>query len=300
MEGKSVRIAVHSRFAVAEQGLHDAFGPFRISHIGTAGDSPDIRGIVNPLLHPVSGMILSHIGLVTAVFIRIELRSHVAAASPVFIAHAEEINLPCFRMPVFRAQVRHGGDAFKCHVLNPFRHLLHGSAAQVAVDISLASQLPAQFHVLMRAEAVVLHNAAPVGIDHLLAAFFRTDAVFPVILIREASARPAQNRNPDLFQGFNNVAAHAVHIRYIGVLSHIDALIDAASEMFRKMTVDLLIDFALFNSSIDIIIRHFYLPYNAETLNHAETVMHISPLRRRRSCRRSGTSGKSGKSPESG
>ncbi len=124
-------------------------------------------------------------------------------------------------MPVFFAQVRHGGDAVKSDVLHPLTHLLHRAAAHVSVYISLTAKLLTELEKLVRAEAVVLHHAAPVGVDHLLAGFLRTDAVLPVVLVRKTAARPAQHGNLHLLQGVHHVLAHPVHVGNVGIFSHI-------------------------------------------------------------------------------
>jgi hypothetical protein len=95
-------------------------------------------------------------------------------------------------------------------------------------------------------EAVVFHNAAPVGVDHLFTGAFLPDTVFPVIFIGEASARPAQNRQLDGFERLNDVVAHAIGVRDRGILSHIDTVIDASAQMLGEMAVNVFIDFGLF------------------------------------------------------
>ena len=100
-------------------------------------------------------MILTHIGLISAVKIRVIFRRHVTAAAPVFIAYAEEINLPGLLMAVLLSQIRHRGYAFKSNILHPFGHFLNRTAAHIAVYIGFAAQLLTQFKKLMGSEAVV-------------------------------------------------------------------------------------------------------------------------------------------------
>ncbi|SCI07343.1 Uncharacterised protein [uncultured Ruminococcus sp.] len=135
--------------------------------------------------------VVAHIGLVTAVFVSIILGAHTAAAAPVFITHAEVVNAPGLWVAVLGAQLGHGGDAVKGHVFHPLAHFLNGSTAEVPIYIGLAAKLPAELHKFMGAEAVVLYQASPVGIDHFLSAFTRANAVLPVVFIGKAAARPA-------------------------------------------------------------------------------------------------------------
>ena len=96
-------------------------------------------------------------------------------------------------MAVFFSLIRHGGYAVKGDVFHPFGHFLYGAASHVAVHIGLTAELSAQLEKFVGTEAVVLYHAAPVGVDHLFSAFLRPDAVHPVVFVRKAAARPAQD-----------------------------------------------------------------------------------------------------------
>ena len=256
MQGKPLRIAMEPWIAVPEECLQDALCPFGIGYVRAARDLADHPGIVDTAVCLRSTAVLAHVGLVAAVLVSVELRCHITAASPVFISDTEEVHFPGLRVSILCTKICHRGNAFKGHVLNPFRHLLYSTAAQVAVHIGFAPQLPAQLHVLVRTKAVVLYHAAPVGVDHLLAVFFRADPVFPVILVSKTAAGPAQDRNPDLFQGFHNVCAHAIDIRDIGILTDIHSFIDTASQVLGEVSVDLFVDLPHLLRCIDIILSH--------------------------------------------
>ena len=189
MQRQPVHESVLTRFVPTESGLHHFFCPFIIVHISSAGDLFDWF---------VSG-IISYIGLVSAVHISIEIRIHVAAAAPVFISHAEIIYRPRLFVSVFGSQVCHRGYALKAHVFYPFGHFLYSSASHVAVDVCFTAQLTAQLKEFVCSEAVVFYDTAPVGVDDFLSSFFRSDTVFPVVFVSEASARPAKYRYFDLF-----------------------------------------------------------------------------------------------------
>ena len=217
----------------AEACFHHFLRPLIIIRVGTTGNFPDF---------PAS-IVITHKGLISAVHISVEFRIHISAAAPVLIADAEEIDGPRFFVAIFRTKVCHRRYTVKCHIFNPLRHLLYGTASHISVDIGLTSDLTAELKKLVGTEAVVLDNAAPVGVNHLLAAFLRTDTVLPVILIRKASARPAQYRNFDIFQCFNNIGTHSIHVRNIGIFSYIESFINTSSQMLRKLSLDFLIDF---------------------------------------------------------
>ena len=189
MKGKTIHHSMETWLAVIKAGLHHLFRPLVIIHVRSAAD----------LCDRVISSIVSHICLVSAVLIRIMLRAHISAASPVLIADTEVIDLPRLLMTVLLAQVCHRGYAVERNVLYPLAHLTNRTASEVAVDIGLATKLTAQFKELVCSEAVVLDNAAPVCIDHFLSGCFRSDTVHPVIFVCKASARPAQHRNLHFF-----------------------------------------------------------------------------------------------------
>ena len=104
----------------------------------------------------------------------------------------------------------------------------------------------------MGSEAVVLQNAAPMGVNHLLALILRPHAVHPVILVRKTPARPAEHRYSDFLKGLHHVRPHTVYVGYAGILFYIKALIDASSQMFGKMSVNLRVDMPFFYLFINI------------------------------------------------
>ena len=217
----------------AEACFHHFLRPLIIIRVGTTGNFPDF---------PAS-IVITHKGLISAVHISVEFRIHISAAAPVLIADAEEIDGPRFFVAIFRTKVCHRRYTVKCHIFNPLRHLLYGTASHISVDIGLTSDLTAELKKFVGTETVVLDNAAPVGVDHFFAAFFRSDTVFPVIFICKTSARPAQYRNFDIFQCFNNIGTHSIHVRNIGIFSYIESFINTSSQMLRKLSLDFLIDF---------------------------------------------------------
>ena len=189
---------------------------------------------------------MADIGLVSAVKIGVILRRHVSAAAPVLIAYPKIIHRPGLFMSVGLSQICHGRDAVKGHIFHPFRHFLYGAASHIPVNIGFAAQLLTQLKKLMGSEAVVLQDAAPVGIDHLFAVFFRADPVLPVVFIRKASPRPAQYRNPDFLKSLHHIRAHPVLIGNPGIFFYIQPLVNASSKMLRKVSVNFWVDMPLF------------------------------------------------------
>ena len=94
----------------------------------------------------------------------------------------------------------------------------------------------------MGAEGVVLGHAAPVGVYNGFAVLLGANAVAPVIGIGKAAARPTQHGHMQGFQRGYNIIAHAVGVGNIRSLTDINALIDAAAQMLRKLTVNVGVD----------------------------------------------------------
>ncbi|MNT57046.1 hypothetical protein D3C72_1943910 [compost metagenome] len=104
----------------------------------------------------------------------------------------------------------------------------------------------------MGAEVIVLHYAAPVGIDHPFAVLLGPDAVHPVIFVGEAAARPAEHRNPDLFKRIHNVIANPVRIRNLGIHAYPDSLVNTTSQMLGEMPVNIPVN----RSFADVGVKH--------------------------------------------
>ena len=138
--------------------LHNRIGPVVILGIRAAGN------FVNAVVLPV---ILAHIGLIAPVFIGVIGRIHIAAAAPVFVADAEVFHSPRLIPAVFSSEVCHRGFAREGHILNPFAHFPDGAAADIAGNIYVAAELVTEFEEFVSAEAVILDDSAPVGINHL-------------------------------------------------------------------------------------------------------------------------------------
>ena len=221
MKRKSVHKAMHIFRTMTEAGLHNAFRPLIIINVRSACDLEDLLILI----------VITNVCLISAIEISIIFRCHISTAAPVLITDSEIVNGPSFLMPVFLSLICHRRNALKGHILYPLRHLLHRSASDISINICLTAKLTAKFKKLMRTEAVVLYDSAPVRVDHFLSVFLRTDAILPMILVCKASARPAQHRNFHFFQRFHNIISHTVCIWNIGVFSHIKSFINTASQM---------------------------------------------------------------------
>jgi hypothetical protein len=63
-----------------------------------------------------------------------------------------------------------------------------------------------------------------------------------VVLLREATARPAHDRYPQALERRDDVVANAALVRDRRVLADPDALVDAAAEVLGEVAVDVALD----------------------------------------------------------
>ena len=87
----------------------------------------------------------------------------------------------------------------------------------------------------MGAKGVVLHHVAPVGVHHPLTIRFGADAVAPVVFVRKASARPAQNGDFNLFQRLRHIGADAVYVGDGRAFADIQTLVNTAAQMLAEV-----------------------------------------------------------------
>ena len=168
-----------------------------------------IRQYIRPVIVVITGttgylkqmitVIVTAISRITAIQIGIIFRAHTTATSPAFISYAEIFYFPCLVTTILTAQVCHRRVTVGSHVFHPFCKLFYRTATYVSTDIWFTAQHFTKIQELVCSETVIFNRASPVVVHHLRAIFFGTDSVHPVIFIGEAAARPAKNRNGQLF-----------------------------------------------------------------------------------------------------
>ena len=221
----------HSLHVPRSNLLHEDVSPVVVVCVGAAG-----------YLVEVVSAVVAAVGRIPAVQVGVVFRAHASAAAPAFVAYAEVFQFPGLLPAVALAQLRHGGNAVKGHVLHPVGKLLNGAAADVSGDVRLAADKLAEIHEFMRAETVVLDNSAPVGVYHLFALGHFADSVAPVVFIGEAAAGPAQHGELYLPESVHDVLAVAVDVRNIAVLADVYPVVNAAPEVLGEVAVDLAVD----------------------------------------------------------
>ena len=224
-------VVQRDRVHEAPRVFHQNFGPVPVVHACAAGDA------VEPVL-----AVIAAVGLIAAVDVGVIFGAHVAAAAPAFVAYAPVADVERRVVPVRAALHGDGGVGVAVEILDPLGHLLHRAGADVGVDIRLASDLAAKLHEFVRAEGVILHHAAPVGVDHTAASRPGADSVAPVVFVGEAAAGPAQDGNLQLFQRFDNVRAHAVDVGDRRILADVEPAVNAAAQMLGEVAVNVAVD----------------------------------------------------------
>ena len=149
------------------------------------------------------------------------------------------------------AQISHWAGAVEGEILDPLLHLLDAAAADIAADIRLTIEHLAQIQKLVGAEVIGLGNAAPMRVDHGRALRSWADAVHPMIFIREATTRPAQVRNLHRSQRRDYIVTNAARVGYRRILAHPDATVDAATQVFGEVPIDVPADLGFPKIGID-------------------------------------------------
>lgn len=85
--------------------------------------------------------------------------------------------------------------------------------------------------------------------------------------VGKAATWPAQQGDTHLFQGLHYVRTHSVDIGNIRAVPHINASVDAPAQMFREVSVDILIDGSFGAVCVDNCLCHsISLPYSFDLL----------------------------------
>src|SRR5437660_448580 len=100
----------------------------------------------------------------------------------------------------------------------------------------------AEIHEFVRAKRIGFDDAAPAGIDGVRSLVARADAVSPVIFVCVTTTRPAENWQAHVFQRRNNIIANTASIGDRRIFADPYPVINAAAQMFSKISVDILVD----------------------------------------------------------
>src|SRR6185369_338704 len=112
------------------------------------------------------------------------------------------------RGALIRERRRLGGR----HVFEPVGCFLDGPRADIFRDEGLRADLAEEVEIFLGAEAVRLDYAAPVRVERRGPFAARPDAASPMIIVTEASTRPAHVRDLNRAQRAHDVGADAADI----------------------------------------------------------------------------------------
>ena len=235
VQGRTLAVPVDYGIVVEGESCHTLAGELLHQHLGPV--VVIVGSAARDLVEAVAAEV-AKIGAIAPEKVGIVFRSHVSAAAPGLVAYAEVLHVPRLLTAVRAAQVSHRALGVGGHILNPVGHLLHAAAAHVAADIRLNVKHFAEVEELVGTEAVVLERAAPVVVGDISPSFLRAYAVHPVVVIGEASARPAHYRHFQGLERIEDILAVAFHIRHAGILAYPQTSVNAASEVFGELTID--------------------------------------------------------------
>ena len=108
---------------------------------------------------------------------------------------------------------------------------------------SLAAKPLAQVKKLVRAKVVRFRRVAPPKIDAFGPLVARADAVAPMVVVGEATARPTEIWDFDFLECRDHVGAHAVNILQLRILAYPQAIVNAAAQVLGEVAIDVAADF---------------------------------------------------------
>ncbi len=152
---------------------------------------------------------------VAQVVARVGLRVAVAAhpVAPDLVPDLPGLHGERLGAAVLRAQRSVLGRGGAVGVLDPGCRLLGSRAPALDVDdqVRLGAEIPAEADELVRAEVARLPLVPPRQVDPLRALVARPDAPDPVVVLRDVSARPADEGGAQGLDALEHVGAHLVH-----------------------------------------------------------------------------------------
>jgi hypothetical protein len=118
----------------------------------------------------------------------------------------------------------------------------------------------AEIQKLMGSKVIGFDDVSPMNVDRARTLIFGPNPILPVVVIRKAPARPPQIRNLNLTEGGNDIVADAAGIGDGRIFANPEAVINAASQMFRKVPIDMAINasFTGIGMNNQLIHNYFY------------------------------------------
>ena len=211
--------------------LHHHFGPVVIGGTGTAGYFHQ-RGI--PVIACIYG--------IAFILVSIKFSRHITAATPTFIAHSPEFYTPGFFASILCTQIGHGAFGIRVQVLHPLGHFFYGTASHITRDIRFCFKQRTEFEKFVGTKTIILGYTTPVRVYHIGAIFTRTYSITPVVFITKTTTRPAEVGNIYFFQRFYYIQADAVFLRYLQCITYPESVIDATTQVFGKMSINMTTD----------------------------------------------------------
>src|SRR5690606_35805981 len=94
----------------------------------------------------------------------VELRRHVAATTPCFVADGEIMHAERLIAAILATQLSQGRFTFSGHVFHPLRHFTGSTGTEVTVHVGFRTEDFYQIKEFMRTYGIVFFHTTPVGV----------------------------------------------------------------------------------------------------------------------------------------
>src|ERR1700685_4162332 len=185
-------------------------------------------------MHSVVGNPLGEPAIQRAIVFRREL----AAASPALVPHSPVPHAEWIAVAVGGSLVCQGRAAGRrVAVFDPLLELLGRTGAHVGRHVRFDVAQPAEMHELMQAEKVRLRVLPPAA-ETARALRAGTDSVAPMVFVRKAAARPADDDATQPPHVLDEGTANPVNVGDLRVGADPDAVVNDAAQMFGELAVE--------------------------------------------------------------
>ena len=117
MKRKTIHESMEVFWCVVKACIQNSLCPMIIIHVRTTAN----------LCYWLVSIVVSNVCLITSILICIVLRSHISAATPVFITNSKIVNYPWLLMTVLFSEISHWRNTVECHIFHPFAHFANST-----------------------------------------------------------------------------------------------------------------------------------------------------------------------------
>ncbi len=144
-----------------------------------------------------------------------------------------------FRMAVFSPHRPVFRLFRRIDVFIPVQKLLRRARGRVDGQNRIGARQFAEMEEFIRSEIVPPHGIGRIGDGMKPWRTLLADAVFPMVMIRAATAGPSHRADSQFFASIDDILAQTVDVRNGAILAHPDAVINDMPEIFEKHGMDM-------------------------------------------------------------